>query len=41
MALRVFIRSADQEHARVSVGAMGSEEGKSKIEKFEGSDFTF
>ena len=30
-----------QSEARVSVGAMGSEEGKSKIEKFDSSDFTF
>ena len=41
MALSVFIRSANQEHSRVSVGAMGSEESKSKLEKFEGSDFAF
>ena len=39
LALRVFIRSADQEQFRVLVGAMGLEEGKSKIEKFDGSDF--
>ena len=37
----VFNRSTDQEHSRVLVGAMGSEEGKSKIKKFKGSNFAF
>ena len=30
-----------QSEAKVLVGAMGLEEGKSKIEKFDGSDFAF